>query len=409
MDANISQDVVARIKALPPLPTVTRKLVAVMQNDNCSADAVTKVLSSDQALASQVLKLVNSSFYGMTGKVSLISRAVVILGFSAVRNLATGLGVAKVLQGQAGEVDLQTYWGHAIGTAVSARTIAEITGHMDPEEAFVAGLLHDLGALVIDMVAPGALAGAWLRGGDIIQKEMETLGISHTKAGQKLMRHWKLPESLCECVRFHHHADAYRSDESHLIATIVLADIVTQGLGWSHEPQVTSARLFEVADALGLSLRQTRMIFARARELYASAVQFLALPGMDPAPAQEPEAANEATGGNIVVLTGNADHAGWIAALIARAGCRLIPMQDFVARSEVATTVDGIIIDTDSITAEQCGRLSPLLSSCPGALLTFGDHSASDPQCHEQVAGALPTAFQPHDLTSVLQTVAAAR
>ena len=109
----------ARIRSLPPFPLVARKLIAVMQNENCSAAEISKVLSGDQALASQVLKLSNSSFYGHSGKVGSIPRAVVILGFAAVRSMALAVGFASTIKQVNNGLDLSRIWQHAIHVAAA--------------------------------------------------------------------------------------------------------------------------------------------------------------------------------------------------------------------------------------------------------------------------------------------------
>ena len=137
------------------MPLVVRKLLSVMDDDRSSADDISAVLASDQALAAKVLKLVNSSFYGMSGQVSTISRAVVILGVSAVRNLALGLSIAGIM-GKGRQSSLWSrFWDHSLAAATAAEHLARETGYPDPEEAFVAGLLHDVGHLVFMLAAPG--------------------------------------------------------------------------------------------------------------------------------------------------------------------------------------------------------------------------------------------------------------
>ncbi|PIE76795.1 HD family phosphohydrolase, partial [bacterium DOLJORAL78_65_58] len=139
------------IKDLPPLPLVVQKLLQVMDDPNSSADDISQVLSADNAMAAKVLKLVNSSFYGLSGQVASVPRAIVILGLSSIRNLALGLGVTK-LMARAGNGELQQrFWAHSIATAAACETVARATQRIIPEEAFVAGLLHDIGHLILMM------------------------------------------------------------------------------------------------------------------------------------------------------------------------------------------------------------------------------------------------------------------
>ena len=132
-----SDEIIAKINDLPPLPLVIQKLLKVMKDEKSSADDVTRVLSADQALAGKVLKLVNSPFYGMQGTITTISRAIVILGFSAVRNLALGLGTIQKLKKTGTSVDMDSFWNHSIATAAAAKVVAPLVKYPDPEEAFI--------------------------------------------------------------------------------------------------------------------------------------------------------------------------------------------------------------------------------------------------------------------------------
>ena len=136
--------VLGRVRELPPLPLVVQELLAVMRRPESSAEDITRVLSADQALAGKILRLVNSSFYGMPGHVGTISQAVVILGHAALRNLAMSLAVVDSIGRDLPAERRQVFWQHALATAAGAEVVARHAGLPEPEEAFVAGLLHGL-------------------------------------------------------------------------------------------------------------------------------------------------------------------------------------------------------------------------------------------------------------------------
>ena len=184
----IKARIMSVMRNLPPLPEVTRQLLSVMRDDDSSADDVTKVLSGDGSLAAKVLKLVNSSFYGVPSEVTTISRAVVIPGFTGIRNLALGFGTVQALSKMSSSMDMTAYWSHAMSTAVAAQSLAPlVTRRTDPEEAFIAGLMHDIGAYVLATSVPETY-------GDIVKApaskrlllEQEETGMTHAKAGQGL-------------------------------------------------------------------------------------------------------------------------------------------------------------------------------------------------------------------------------
>ena len=109
------------IKELPPFPLVVHELMRIMRDTECSNDQINRVLSADQALASKILRLVNSSFYGLPGRVSTIPRAVVILGHAAVRNFAAGLAVVERLGTRLPPAQRQSFWQHALATAAVSK------------------------------------------------------------------------------------------------------------------------------------------------------------------------------------------------------------------------------------------------------------------------------------------------
>jgi len=397
----VSQDVITRIRDLPPLPLVARKLLEVMADDGASATDVTEVLSSDQALASKVLRLVNSSFYGLSGQIGTVSRGVVVMGFSALRNLALGLGVASTIQKAARGLDVAPFWQHAITTAAAARTIAERSpGRADPEEAFIAGLLHDLGTLLLEMVAPGYTAQiASTADTEILDAEQAHLGITHTKAGQKLLRHWRLPEPLGQAVRFHHHPDAFASDPSGLTATVALADAVAQVFGHSGEASTGFERILAVAGHLGLSLRDTGSLLARTSESIAHTVAFLQIAGVTP------PTGGEATTGSVrrvVVLGADAERAGWILGLVMRAGHEPVSMNQFLGEPAVARATDLVIVEPTSLDGARVARLGRVLAPLRDRVSVFG---RATPDVVAHLGGGLPVlpaTFSAVDLQAVL-------
>ncbi len=246
--------VLEKVKELPPLPLVVHELLAVMRNPNCSADDITRVLSSDQALASRILRLVNSSFYGVPGGVGTISRAVIILGHASLRSLATGLSVVGAVGNAVPPERRRTFWQHALAVAAGAEILSREIGLPEPEESFVAGLLHDIGHLVLMVALPASTppsmnAACWATS----RVERAAMGLDHCRAGRQLMQHWKLPQSLLECVRLHHAPDACLNGESPLLTVVALADRVSRVLGAPGEGIRVEDDVVSLANSLGLS------------------------------------------------------------------------------------------------------------------------------------------------------------
>lgn len=238
------QIVVNRVRNLPTLPQIIPQLMRVLDNPNASAAEVGKVISADQALMAKVLKLVNSAIYGLPRRISTLSQATVILGFNAVRNTAIAATVFKYF-GKFGDgiFDRWQFWQHSLGCAVASKVIARHTGNQDPEEAFTAGLFHDIGKIVIDQFVHQDFLKICDRvctdGVRMIDAEMEILGVSHAQIGGWLVRKWNLPAPLVNAVVYHH--EPHLAGQASRIVSIVhlgdaLARLAQIGSGGDNVP-----------------------------------------------------------------------------------------------------------------------------------------------------------------------------
>jgi HD-like signal output (HDOD) protein len=388
--------VLAQIKKLPPLPLVAQRLAALTQQDTSSANDITQVLSSDQALASKVLKLANSSFYGMSGKVSTISRAVVILGFSAIRNMALGLGLAQAIKQSASEESLADFWSHALYVGAACRTLARASDHSDPEEVFVAGLLHDLGRLILDMVQPGyAQSLVQIPSDQYLQAETELVGLAHTRTGQQAARHWHLPERLGSVMRFHHHPSQWRNDETGLTASVMLGDLIARSLGQSGEGLVAPPDPVELAGALGLSLRQTGTLLAQTCEEVQNTRTFLDIAGIDTTAlgqcCQQDPAQPQ---GEVVWLGNDPERAGWFLGQFSLLGWQPLAMGPFLADAQIHA--DLAILDPRSLKSAQVQKLVKLMTARKVQLVLAAP--AEDQETGLEGVTVLPPAINTSDI-----------
>ncbi len=387
-----------KIKELPPLPLVVRKLIQITDDDRSNAEDVQQVLSGDQALAGKILKLVNSSFYGMSGEIATISRAVVVLGFAAIRNLATGLGVAGIMAQSGKGAHQGLFWSHAITTASAAQVLATHTGYEDPEEAFIAGLLHDIGHLILATVKPDLFAETMDgKSGDILAREQNLLGATHTKVGQKVMRHWRLPEKLGRAIRFHHNVKVAANGEDTLTPLIALADTLAGVHGHIYDQCLDPGDLETLVKATGMDVVQTGDILRETDDKVEETRLFLKIAAdEDPAasPAPEPPARN------IVILCTDPLKAEWVRQVLYFFGHTVVPMKDFFATAGQDTSrVDLIILDQGSITPEQLLKMKPVLSLHRNRLAAFGEsrETIEIPQLGYNLP-VLPLAFSRYEL-----------
>ena len=203
--------------ALPSLPAIAMQVLEMANKNDADIAEIAKVITKDAALSSKVLRTVNSSFYGRSQKVGTISHAMVILGLQPVKTLVLGFSLVTSLsknksKGGFKHVD---YWKRSIYAATAARSIVAMSKQVQSEECFLAGLLMDIGMLVLDQTLGAEYAGlveCAASHGDLAAAEDKSLGMNHAEVSGLLAEHWKLPPVLSVPMAFHHNSD--RAEES---------------------------------------------------------------------------------------------------------------------------------------------------------------------------------------------------
>ena len=150
------ESILAKLKTLPALPEIVYQLTMLIDDPNSTAQDLAEVISKDQSLTARVLRLVNSSYYAFRSKISKVSHAISLMGFLSIKNIVLSLSVIDAFRKRELDDGLEhhLFWEHSIGTAAAARSLGERSGYLSPEEAFVAGLLHDIGKVIFDITSP---------------------------------------------------------------------------------------------------------------------------------------------------------------------------------------------------------------------------------------------------------------
>jgi putative nucleotidyltransferase with HDIG domain len=172
------------IRDLPTLPVIAQKVLTLADDDEASAEKLTTIVSSDQSLSAKVLALANSAYYGYRGKVGTIRQAVIVIGTNMLKQLSLSVLVCGTV-GRDGK-DRTEFWRHSFATATASSLIAKRTGISDGDVSFMAGLLHDIGRMVIETYFP------------------DEPGMEHTEVGAWIAERWQLPEPLVNAIAFHH-------------------------------------------------------------------------------------------------------------------------------------------------------------------------------------------------------------
>lgn len=230
-----SDQVLDKIHNLPSLPDVVMALLTSLSQEDVNMDVVANKIAQDQALAARVLRLANSSFYGMVKQISTIHEAITILGFRTVHSLATTAALIGSFRGQgAASFDATPFWRHAIAAAVCAKALASHL-NINPEFAYTAGLLHDIGRLVlVTQFRAGYESTMVYRARHdctLLEAEQVVLGIDHAKVGEVLVKHWKFPEDMQQALAHHHSPLCGRVPMLTLI--VIAADAIAHALDLS--------------------------------------------------------------------------------------------------------------------------------------------------------------------------------
>ena len=222
---------VQQVTAIATLPEVTARIVATVEDPRSSAAQLHQIVSHDPALVARILKVVNSAFYGLPGQIASIDRAIVLLGLNAVKNIAVAASLGQLFQGTrlcTGYAP-RDIWQHCIAVAVAARELARELKLPIVEEAFLAGMIHDIGLLVALQVWPEKLQQVCERAlsdeSDFCAIERDLNGgIDHQQLGQAMVEHWKFPRACQQVAGYHHRPEELPADSRLLSAVLYVAD-----------------------------------------------------------------------------------------------------------------------------------------------------------------------------------------
>ena len=277
--------ILQQLEELPTLPAVAVQLLELTANDDSSLEEVVNLISSDPSLTARILQLVHRADVGVSGEVNSVHRAVVLLGFEAVRSAVLAVSVfqsfGSLSERRSPHFSRDDFWKHCVATACCAELLAATTrgggndeNALDPNEAFICGLLHDLGKIALETILPKSFSrvveAADLLRGNIADVERTVIGIDHMVVGKRLCERWQLPTIIRDCTWLHGQSpQALPANVKHprMVNLITLADLLVreQHLGYSGNYTFSVPRQ-ALLDATGLTAQHVQAAMRRLVE-----------------------------------------------------------------------------------------------------------------------------------------------
>jgi len=233
--------IVEATKTVYSLPLFYDRLNETINHPRSSISDIARIITEDQGLTARILRLANSPLFGYYSKVDSISKAVTIIGTQQIRDLALASSVIKIFAGIPEDLlSMASFWQHSIACGTIARNLASYLREANVERFFVAGMLHDVGQLVMCAAVPETVRELHLSSMDLQQLfyecERKRLGFNHAEVGGALFRTWKIPESIIEPVEYHH-APRYAAQFPLESAVIHLSDIICHAMEFGHSAE----------------------------------------------------------------------------------------------------------------------------------------------------------------------------
>jgi len=272
------------VKDIPTLPVIYQELFKMMQDPNVAVPQIAEIITQDQSLSAKILHLVNSAFYGYSKEIKTISRAVVILGFRAVRSAALAISVFEYFEDEeSAQIDMTMFWKHSIAVATICKVLADAARINQQEEAFIVGLLHDVGKLIEKRHFPEdfseVITVAREQHLTWIDTEKALFQVNHATIGKVVFRSWDFPPSVVDAVQFHH-SPGTSSKFPQLAALVHIGDFISAELGYG-TPGTFPAKecSSDALQLLSLTVEQIAGLEEQIREELTASMEILKLVG----------------------------------------------------------------------------------------------------------------------------------
>jgi len=266
------EKLVEKSSSLGTLPAIVFRVFEVMDDPNSTATMIGRIVNDDPALTARLLKLVNSPFYGFAAKVDTVYRAIALLGHRELRSVVLAASAVKVFDGIPTElVSMPVFWKRSLYTAVVARVLAAYRRDREIERYFIAGLLHDIGSLLMYLRLPDEMTQVLQQESDapVWQRESDIIGYNHAEVGGLLLKKWSLPPILCQAVEFHLYPEKAPKDSRDAAWLIHLANQIQRYHG-ERDPQLAADAEIDTAiwESAGLGAEILPQVLEKAGQQF---------------------------------------------------------------------------------------------------------------------------------------------
>ena len=260
---------------LPTIPVVAMKVMQLIENENATAEELAKVVASDPAVAARVLKISNSSFYGCQRQIQTLSHAIVVLGFGTLKSLVVAASVKQVYQPYG--LTEKMLWEHSFGAGLAARMIAAETRLVSDEEAFLGGLFHDIGKIIMNTMNreqfQEVMQKCYNDGITFEDAERQVYSYTHSEVGGLVIKKWNFPDMLMQAVLNHHSFAFTDEDDSYqinLTCVVGLANLFCHKMGIGVREPDDGLDLLQTVPAQRLGLNELRLatLLERFKDTY---------------------------------------------------------------------------------------------------------------------------------------------
>jgi len=249
---------------LPTIPVVATKVMQLIESEKATAEELAKVVASDPAVAARVLKISNSSFYGCQRQIQTLSHAIVVLGFSTLKSLVVAASVKQVYKPYG--LTEKMLWEHSFGAGLAARIIAKETRAANEEEAFLGGLFHDIGKIIMNNMDSqqfqAAMQKCYNDQVSFSEAERQVYSYTHSEVGALVIKKWNFPDILMHAVLKHHTFDFAEDEDAYqvrLACVVGLANMFCHKAGVGMREPDDNLELFETVPAQLLGIDQQKM------------------------------------------------------------------------------------------------------------------------------------------------------